>query len=71
MRGTSDDCFPMFFAINMKDRIAADQPLRPIKAAVDQVLGEPGPVFDQAYAKTGWPSVPLEVLLKVILMQCL
>ena len=40
----------MFFAIDIEDRIRADHPLRSIKAAVDEILLELGPLFDQAYS---------------------
>lgn len=71
MRGKRDDRQPMFFAIDVEDRIRADHPLRPIKATVDAILSEMSPRFEAAYAKTGRPSVPPEVLLKALLLQCL
>lgn len=61
----------MFFAIDIEDRIRADHPLRSIKAAVDEILLELGPLFDQAYSTLGRPSVPPEVLLKALMLQCL
>lgn len=71
MRGQSDSRPPMFFAIHIEDRIRPDHPLRPIKAAVDAILHELSPLFDAAYAKVGRPSVPPEVLLRSLLLQCL
>ena len=71
IRGKSDDRFPMFFAIDMEERIPANHPRRPIKATVDEILCELGLLFERAYAKTGRPSVPPEVLLKALLLQCL
>ena len=61
----------MFFVIDMEERVRADHPLRPIKAAVEAILAELGPLFDQAYSKTGRPGVQPEVLLKALLLQCL
>lgn len=71
MRGKRDVHRPMFFAIDIEDRIRADHPLRPIKSAVDAILLEMNPLFEAAYAKTGRPSVPPEVLLRALLLQCL
>jgi transposase len=61
----------MFYAIDLEDRIRADHPLRPIKVAVDGILAELGPLFDRAYSRQGRPSVPPEVLLKALVLQCL
>lgn len=61
----------MFYAIDLEDRIRADHPLRPIKAAVDAILIELGPLFDRAYSKIGRPGVPPETLLKAMVLQCL
>jgi len=61
----------MFFVIDMEERVRQDHPLRPIKAAVDEILAELGPLFDRAYSQTGRPGVPPEVLLKALLLQCL
>ena len=61
----------MFFVIDMEERVRTDHPLRTIKAAVDEILTELGPLFDRAYSRTGRPGVPPEVLLKALLLQCL
>lgn len=61
----------MFYAIDVEERIRADHPLRPIKAATDAILVQMSSLFDRAYAKTGRPSVPPEVLLRAMLLQCL
>ncbi|MDQ7014473.1 MAG: transposase, partial [Planctomycetota bacterium] len=61
----------MFYAIDLEDRIRADHPLRPIKAAVDAILIELGPLLDRAYSKIGRPGVPPETLLKALVLQCL
>ena len=71
MRGQGDQRRPMFFAIDIEDRIRPDHPLRPIKAAVDAILHQISPRFDAAYATRGRPSVPPEVLLRALLLQCL
>ena len=61
----------MFYAINLEDRIREDHPLRSIKVAVEDILSELAPMFEKAYSTTGRPSVPPEVLLKGLLLQCL
>lgn len=71
MRGKSDPRHPMFYAIDIEARIRPDHPLRPMKAVVDSILAEMSPLFDSAYAKVGRPSVPPEVLLRSLLLQCL
>lgn len=71
MRGKPDPRPSFFYAIDLEDRIRPDHPLRPIKAAVDAILTEMGSLFDAAYAQTGRPGVPPEVLLKALVLQCL
>ncbi len=71
MRGKPDPRPSFFYAIDLEDRIRSDHPLRPIRAAVDAILVELGPLFDAAYAQTGRPGVPPEVLLKALVLQCL
>lgn len=71
MRGSSDCPGVMFYAIDVEERIRANHPLRPIKAAVDAILESMSPLFDQAYASTGRPSVAPEVLLRALLLGCL
>ena len=48
----------MFYAIDLEDRIRRDHPLRPIKAAVDAILFDLGPLFDRAYSKIDRPGAP-------------
>jgi transposase len=71
MRGRRDGQGRMFFTINVEQRIAANHPLRQIKLRVDRILASMSEVFDRAYSKTGRPSVPLERLLKAMLLQAI
>lgn len=71
MRGKSSNLEMMFYAIRVEDRIRMDHPLLAIRLAVDEILRDLSPLFDTAYAKIGRPSVPPEVLLKALLLQCL
>jgi len=61
----------MFYVIDVEDRIRVDHPLRAIKRVVDEILRELGPLLASCYSDRGRPSVPPEVLLKALLLQCL
>ncbi|MBB6441879.1 hypothetical protein HNQ78_003180, partial [Phycisphaera mikurensis] len=39
MRGRVASSSPMFFAIDLEERIRPDHPLRPIRRIVDRILG--------------------------------
>ena len=71
MRGKQPRQPAMFFAINVEDRIGPAHPLRPIKRMVDEELARMSPLFNDAYADIGRPSVPPEQLLKALLLQSL
>jgi transposase len=71
MRGKRDSQPPMFFAINVEDRIRPDHPLRPLKRMIDEELGRMSAAFDAAYSDTGRPGVPPERLLKALLLQAI
>lgn len=61
----------MFYAIDLEDRVRVDHPLRSIRAVVNSILTELEPQLRQCYSQIGRPSVPPEVLLKALLLQCL
>ena len=71
MRGKRETQPPMFFAINVEDRVRPDHPLRPLKKLVDEELGRMGGRFDAAYSDTGRPGVPPERLLKALLLMAI
>lgn len=71
MRGKTNSQRSLFFAINLEERVRADHPLRPIKQAVEVVLGDLTSLLASSYSKIGRPSVPPERLLKASLLQCL
>ncbi len=71
MRGKTNLQGSLFFSINMEERVRADHPLRPIKHAVEAVIGDLTSLLEGAYSKLGRPSVPPERLLKASLLQCL
>jgi transposase len=53
---------------SLDERIAADHPIRRIKALADRALAGLSPVFESMYSETGRPSVPPERLLKAQLL---
>ena len=71
MRGRRDDQPKFFFSIDIEHRIRPDHPLRPIKVAVDRILGRMSERFAAAYSSNGRPSVPPERLLKALLLMAL
>jgi len=64
MRGTDDKQATMFSIISPERRVAADHPLRRIKAMADEILAGLTKTFDAMYSAVGRPSIPPERLLK-------
>src|SRR6267154_4883043 len=71
MRGKKNSQPNMFYALDVEALLRSDHPLRKIKALVDEDLSRMGHLFNEAYSDTGRPSVPLERLLKAMLLQAL
>lgn len=71
MRGKRDNQPPMFFVIDVENRIRSDHPLRPLKQMIDEELAKMSSLFDAAYSDTGRPGVPPERLLKALLLQAI
>lgn len=69
MRGADDRSVGMFSYVRLEDRIAADHPLRSIRALVEEVLGRLSGRLATLYSHTGRPSIPPEQLLKATLLQ--
>lgn len=69
MRGGERRSEGMFSYIRLEDRIAADHPLRAIRALVDETLAALSSQFDDLYSHTGRPSIPPEYLLRATLLQ--
>jgi transposase len=53
----------------LEERVAADHPLRPIKALADAALGALNKRFEGLYSSMGRPSIPPEMLLRATLLQ--
>jgi len=68
MRGQVDPQECMFSYFSVEERIAADHPLRRVKAQADAVLGAMNAQFDAMYATVGRPSIAPERLLKATLL---
>src|SRR5271154_1791187 len=59
----------VFSYLSAEERVPADHPLRAVRRSVDRILREMTREFDQAYAKTGRPSIAPERLLRALLLQ--
>ena len=69
MRGEEQHAAAFFSYLRLEDRIAADHPLRTIRAVVDLALAELSRTFNKLYARDGRPSIPPEQLLRALLLQ--
>ena len=68
MRGQPIAQTSMLCLLSLESRIAADHPLRGIKALADAALCRLSADFDAMYADCGRPSIPPERLLKALLL---
>lgn len=71
MRGQPDPQRRIYYALDIEVWIPEGHPLRGVKARADQVLASMRGEFEGAYAATGRPGVPPEMLLKALLLQAL
>jgi transposase len=71
MRGVDHQQGGMFSYLSPESRVRQDHPLRAIRIAVDEVLGQLARLFDGMYSATGRPSIPPEKLLRALLIQML
>src|SRR5436189_5573980 len=69
MRGEQRGSEGLFSYIRLEERIAADHPLRAIRALVNEVLVALSGRFDELYSHTGRPSIAPEYLLRATLRQ--
>jgi transposase len=70
MRGEDRRSGQLFSYVNMEARIAADHPLRMIRALVNEALGKLDADFAALYPEgAGRPSVAPERLLRAMLLQ--
>ena len=71
MRGNDEQQGMVFSYVSAERRIAADHPLRRIRAMTDAALRELSAEFDRLYAAGGRPSIAPEKLLRALLLQVL
>ena len=71
MRGNDEQQGAVFSYVSAEQRIAADHPLRKMRAMTDAALRELSAEFDQLYAAGGRPSIAPEKLLRALLLQVL
>jgi transposase len=71
MRGNDEQQAAVFSYVSAEQRIAAEHPLRRIRAMTDAGLRELSAVFDGLYAAGGRPSIAPERLLRALLLQVL
>lgn len=71
MRGDDQQQDTMFSYLSPDARVPQEHPLRAIRQMVDQVLAELSPQLTRLYARTGWPSIAPEKLLRALLLQVL
>src|SRR5271167_2315404 len=71
MRGNDEQQGAVFSYVSAEQRIAAEHPLRGIRAMTDAGLRELSPEFDRLYAAGGRPSIAPERLLRALLLQVL
>jgi transposase len=71
MRGNDEQQGAVFSYVNAEQRIAAEHPLRRIRAMTDAALRELSGEFDGLYAAGGRPSIAPERLLRALLLQVL
>ena len=71
MRGNDEQQNAVFSYVSAEQRIAADHPLRRVRAMTDAALKELWAEFDRLYAAGGRPSIAPEKLLRALLLQIL
>ena len=71
MRGNDEQQSTVFSYVNAEQRIAAEHPLRRIRALTEVALRELSPEFERLYAAGGRPSIAPEKLLRALLLQIL
>lgn len=69
MRGQVDSQADMFHMFDLEEMVPANHPLRAIKPRVDRILAGMSPLFDAAYGRVGRPGIPVERLIKALLLQ--
>jgi transposase len=69
MRGEDRRSGSLFSYVDLEARVAADHPLRPIRALVDDALKGLSGELEGLYSNLGRPSIAPERLLRALLLQ--
>jgi transposase len=69
MRGVDRRSGRLFSYVDIEARVAADHPLRQIRAIVNEALAALNKSFEALYAREGRPSILPERLLRASLLQ--
>jgi transposase len=69
MRGADVHQEGLFSYVSAESRIPKSHPLRPVRAMVDEALGEMSAHFERAYSEVGRPSIAPEKLIRALLLQ--
>jgi hypothetical protein len=59
----------MFSYVSPEQRVREDHPLRAIRVMTNRVFAELSPRFTQMYSDIGRPSIPLEQLLRALVLR--
>lgn len=71
MRGEDRQQHELFSYGSLEERVPADHPLRPIRQIVEEALKALDGRFEELYEEDGRKSIPLERLLRALLVQML
>ena len=71
MRGHDERSDFLFSYVSPEERVPKDHPLRPIRQMTDAALARLRPRLTKLYSDIGRPSIPLEQLLRALLLQVL
>jgi len=69
MRGTDEGSGRLFSYVDLEARVRQDHPLRTIRGIVNEALAALSGEFSAMYSSMGRPSIPLEKLLRAMLLQ--
>jgi transposase len=69
MRGSDRRSGALFSYVDLEKRVPAGHPLRVIRCIANDALGSMSGSFDALHASVGRPSIPPEMLLRVLLLQ--
>jgi transposase len=69
MRSHDEQRASVWTTLQPEDTVAADHPLRPVRAMVNEILSDLSRDFSKLYSRRGRPSIAPEKLLRALLLQ--